>query len=169
MTSFRVRPRFRQETSLEVEAVKERIQSRLHQPDCPCQGYIVPGFHTHITLKIPKQEQHYWSPQLHLTLEAKAEGGTLIRGLYGPNPSVWGMFAFGYGVLIALFTFTAIIGFSLWSLKMDTTILWFLPIIVVLLAGLYMVAQFGQKLGAEQTFALHHFYEETLGERAVVN
>jgi hypothetical protein len=29
--------------------------------------------------------------------------------------------------------------------------------------GLYFVSQIGQKLGAEETFALHHFVEENLG------
>ena len=30
---------------------------------------------------------------------------------------------------------------------------------------LYLVAQFGQKIGAEQMFTLHHFFEDSIGHR----
>jgi hypothetical protein len=39
-----------------------------------------------------------------------------------------------------------------------------LPFFLGGLAILYFVAQTGQKMGAEQTFQLHHFFEESIGE-----
>lgn len=161
MTSFRVRPRFEQETDTPLADIEERIRAHLKQPDACCVGRIIPG---HIVLSVPEEELHFWSPQLSLSLEENGEG-TLIRGLYGPAPSIWLMFAFGYGILSFLVMVVGIVGFSRMSLGLDAPILWALPFLVGGLVVLYIIAQVGQKVGAEQTFTLHHFFEEAIRER----
>jgi hypothetical protein len=47
----------------------------------------------HAYLKIPEHEQNYWSPELHITVEA-VEGGSLVNGVVGPKPKIWTMFMF---------------------------------------------------------------------------
>lgn len=147
------------------EQVEANIKNQLAQPGCPCIGRVIPG---HIVLKIPTELQHYWSPQLDLSIEPHEEG-TLIRGLYGPNPSVWVMFAFGYGAIAILAMFIAIIGFSQVSLGGNAPILWALPVLGGIAIGLYVASQIGQKLGAEQTFTLHHFFEEAIDAKVHIN
>jgi len=161
MTSFRIRPRFQVTVPNTPTQVEEGFKIRLAQPACPCIGRVIPG---HTVLKIPAESQHYWSPQLDLSIEPHEEG-TLIRGLYGPNPSVWFMFAFGYGAVAILGMFIAIIGFSQVSLGNNAPVLWALPVLGGIAIGLYIASQIGQKLGAEQTFTLHHFFEETIHAR----
>jgi hypothetical protein len=39
-----------------------------------------------------------------------------------------------------------------------------LPFLLGGLVILYFIAQTGQKMGVEQTFQLHHFFEESIGE-----
>lgn len=165
MTSFRLRPRFRHFSQMPPEAVQSHLQAHLDAPHAPCVSQGVPGF---VVLKIPEPDRHYWSPQLTLTLEPEGEG-TLIRGLYGPNPTVWTMFMFAYIGIGTLALFVAIIGFSRVNLGLDAPILWALPILGGLALALYIVAQMGQKTGAEQTFRLHHFYEEALGAQVHVH
>ena len=162
MTSLRIRPRFNQILSETPNSVEERMKLKLKEPENDCVGRVIPGF---IILKIPHKERHYWSPQLSLSLE-EHEDGTLIRGLYGPNPTVWAMFTFGYSALGIIALFIAIIGSSKVSLGLDAPILWVLPVLAGLALILYFVAQTGQKIGVEQTFTIHHFYEEAIGEKS---
>lgn len=121
----------------------------------------------HIVIKIPKEEQHYWSPQLSLSLEEE-EKGTLIRGLYGPSPNVWALFAFGYGALSVLWMFHAIVGFSIWQMGNGSMVLLssFLEPFLALL--LYIAAQMGQKKGAEQLYRLHFFFEGIVHSKLII-
>jgi hypothetical protein len=165
MTSFRIRPRFELWVPESPDAVQARIHSRLNDVRDICNGTTIPG---HIVLKIEAEEQHFWSPQLSLNLEAQDEG-TLISGLYGPNPNVWLLFTFGYGTIGMLALFISIFGFSRMSLGMSAPILWALPVLGAAAVGLYLASQIGQKLGAEQTFTLNHFFEEAIGRRVHVH
>lgn len=165
MTSFRVRPRFQTVTATPLATLEERIRQHLKQPDACCVGRMIPG---HIVLSVPEKELHFWSPQLSLSLEEE-EGGTLIRGLYGPAPAIWLMFAFGYGVLAFLTMIVAIVGFSSVNLGISAPILWALPFLAGGLIALYMIAQVGQKIGAEQTFTLHHFFEDAIKEKVHIH
>ncbi len=158
MTSFRLRPRFQHHCSHTPEEIQSMIREKLEAAPCDCIASINDAY---ITLRIPLQDRHYWSPQLNLSLEA-TENGTLIRGLYGPNPTVWAMFFFGYAAIGVLALFIAIVGFSQKALGIDAPVLWALPVLGIAALFLYFTAQLGQKTGAEQTFTLHHFYEDTV-------
>lgn len=116
----------------------------------------------HITLAIPAIDRHFWSPQLSLSFE-ETEEGTIIRGLYGPNPTVWAIFFFGYIALGILTLFALVAGSSQWMLGMGAPILWVIPVCAVVAIVMYFVAQAGQKMGAEEMYRMHHFYEETVG------
>lgn len=165
MTSFRIRPRFSVISELPQEEILESMKQELKKEECECIGVVIPG---HATVKIHPNNIHFWSPQLDLSLEDE-DKGTLIRGLYGPNPSVWSLFAFGYLVIGILFMFIIIIGFSAVSLNEDTYVLWGLPILIGLAIGIYLLSQLGQKIGAEQTFTLHHFIEKVLEQKVGIN
>lgn len=169
MTSFRVRPRFRREIRQSPETLSKNIEEQIHHQNSPFIMSSVPGVHSHIILKIPTVERHYWSPQLSLTLEEQEDGQTLVRGLYGPAPSVWTLFTFGYAVLSILSFFAFALGFSQWNLGMPAPILWVLPIVLLLFIGMYVLAQLGQKMGAAQTYKLHYFFENLLEEQIGIN
>jgi hypothetical protein len=158
MTSFRLRPRFQHHAPYTPEEIKAMVSQKLAAASCGCIGSVNDGY---ITLRVPLGERHYWSPQLNLSLEAE-EGGTRIRGLYGPNPTVWAMFFFAYAAIGTLSLFIAIIGFSQKALGMEAPVLWALPVLGSLALVLYITAQMGQKAGVAQTFALHHFYEDVI-------
>lgn len=162
MTSFRIRPRFKhlcQEPSKDLET---RIKAELDKEGAICVGDCLPG---HINLKIPFAQRHFWSPQLNITIEEVEGEGTVIRGLYGPNPTVWAIFFFGYVATGVLIFFLGMWGLTRYSLGMPAGILWAVPVLVAVGIILYLIAQFGQKLGAEQMFTLHHFYEELVHDK----
>ena len=161
MTSFRIRPRFKITSYLSPIEIQQRIKNRLKTHPNECTGKVIPHF---ILLKIPLENQHYWSPQLSLQLEEE-EGITVIRGLYGPNPNVWSLFTFGYATMGILSLFVSIIGTSKLSLGKNAYELWTLPIFAIGIILLYISSQVGQKLGAEETFTIHHFLEEALEQK----
>lgn len=163
MSSLHIRPRFKDTYNLKPEEVVELVRKHLAEMECGCSAKILPDF---IVLNIRKQDQHFWSPQLSLSFELDEDGErTVIRGLYGPNPTVWAFFTYGYAALGILATFIGMYGFSQYSLGQEAYILWSLPVLAVVGLVLYVVAQFGQKIGAEQMFTLHHFFEDAIGHR----
>ncbi|MBR9919527.1 MAG: hypothetical protein GYB31_01730 [Bacteroidetes bacterium] len=157
---FHVRPRFQVESDQSVDDIAANIKSALQREGATCKGRIKHGF---ATLWIPHEEQHYWSPQLTLTLEKTEEGTSLLRGVYGPRPSVWTMFIFFYSVIGFAMMVISIVGFSNVSLDKSGKILWLLPVLFVIFLSLYLVAYFGQKLGQKQMVVLHLFVEKSTG------
>ena len=157
-THLRIRPRFRTETPLAPDAIKERIEQALESEEKKCTGKIVDN---HVILKIPKNEQHYWSPMLTLELES-TEKGSLIRGLFGPKPAVWTMFVFFYSAIGFLTMMGLIFGLSQMMLKMDAYGLWTVPVGVFLLVGLFVLSKVGQRLGHDQMRLLKDFLDQSL-------
>ena len=164
MSSFRIRPRFIQSLHESPEEIYGKFRDRLTEKDGQVTGIAIPN---HIILKIHEEQRHYWSPQLSLSLEEKGDG-TLVRGLYGPNPNVWATFFFGYAAIGIIALFTGMIGLSQWFLGLTAYWLWAIPVCLFIFLLLYLIAQAGQKVGAQQMFELHHFYEETIGEKVVI-
>ncbi|MDN5204691.1 hypothetical protein QQ008_25090 [Fulvivirgaceae bacterium BMA10] len=159
LPSYSIRPRFKIETAYSVEDLGEKIKMGLNQENAPCKGQVYPGYST---LYLPREEQHYWSPQLTLTFE-ETENGSLLRGLYAPRPAVWTMFVFFYSAIGFAILLVAVIGLSYLSLGKSATLLWLIPVFVVLFLTLYLVAYFGQKMGRDQMITLHRFVEKSTG------
>ncbi|WP_323757367.1 hypothetical protein [Roseivirga sp.] len=164
MSSLRIRPRFKTTvkgtTNDCVNEIKEAIDQNQEFIGLVSEQYCV--------IKICLEERHYWSPQLTLTFEVQAEGGLEIRGLYGPKPSVWAVFFMSYAALGVLSLFVGVFGLSQLMLEKEAPILWAIPIMAAIGIGLYLVAQAGQKVGAEQMFRIHHFYEQVIKHRVTL-
>ncbi|MCR9063406.1 MAG: hypothetical protein NXI00_05545 [Cytophagales bacterium] len=164
MTSIRTRPRFRLESSLRPEEIKNRLKEKLIN-----HGEITGAFYDiHCSFDISISQRHFWSPHLNLNLE-ETETGTILRGRYGPAPTIWTVFMFAYGALGISFLFIALFGLSQMALKQASPILWALPVITVGIVTLWLIGQTGQKLGVEQTFRIHHFLEDAIGENIHVH
>ncbi len=164
MSSFRIRPRFKHfikankadlERSICAALEQEKQFVFLHVPD------------KLLSIKINPQERHIWSPQLDLSFEQEGEN-VIVRGLYGPDPRLWVIFFFGYVVIGFASLLISIWGLSVWMIGGDTTILLALPVLGFLALLLYLFSQTGQKLGAQQLFDIHHFYERVSKDRIIV-
>ncbi len=158
MTSFRIRPKFEIHMDQSVEEVTAGLKKALIDEDHPFDLVEIPG---HLILKIKEADQHYWSPQLNMKFESD-ETQTIVRGRFQPHHNVWTLFVLCYLAIGVITLFIGIIGFSRMSLGMSSQILWSLPILAAVAFGLYFISQLGQKLGAEETYDLHHFAERTL-------
>ena len=160
---YHVRPRFQVEVPDDLETITSRIRTGLKQDDAPCQGKINKDF---VTLQLHPEEQHFWSPQLTLSIEKTPEG-SLLRGLYGPRPTVWTMFVFFYTAIGFSALIILIVGLTNRMFDEPSNILWWIPVLLVVFVSLYWVAWQGQKLSHDQMVKLHRFLEDTVGVRCV--
>lgn len=168
MSSFRIRPRFKHVVSLDQDLLETSLKEQIKESETFSSTYS-PG---HLIVKISPKFRHYWSPQLSLSFEKHEDDGltgTLIRGLYGPNPTVWAIFFFGYASISVIALFAAIFGFSQVMLGQSGMVLWILPGCGIAALILYLFAQTGQKIGAQQMYDLHHFYESQIKERVEIS
>lgn len=123
----------------------------------------VKKFPGYVTLRIPEEDQHFWSPLLHLSLEPLGESKTVISGIYGPNANVWSIFLYGYLFFGTLSLFAGLLGISQWIVGVSSWGLYAFAGLIAAVIGLYFLAQFGQKLAARQTYLLHLTYEAAIG------
>lgn len=166
MSSLRVRPRFKEELPISAKEYKFRLSKAIDE-SVDFTGLVSENY---AVIKIPAHERHYWSPQLALTIESSDDNeGVVLGGLYGPKPSVWALFFMCYSALGILSVFVIVIGLSQIILDKPALVLWMLPVLVAVALVLYLVAQAGQKLGAEQMFRIHHFYEDLFKDRISIS
>lgn len=161
MSSFRLRPRFSHVIDLDVEAAVELITyyAREHADRCEVKSF--PGF---VSLHVVEKDTHYWSPRLSLSLEPEDEGKTRVIGTYGPNTNVWAAFLYGYMLVGSVGLFSGILGACQFWLGMQAWGLWIATLMLLIAVVMYLTAQFGQKIGAQQTFLLHQIYESAVGQ-----
>ena len=157
-SKLHIRPRFQLEVPLDPAIIKDQIKLALDSNESTCKGNIVDN---HVILRIPVSQQHYWSPQLTLTVDT-LDGGSQIRGLYGPKPGVWTMFVFFYSAIGFLTLMGLIFGLSQMMLNMDAYGLWSFPVGSFLLFGLFIISKIGQGLGHDQMHQLKDFLDNTL-------
>ncbi|MFY0591606.1 hypothetical protein [Roseivirga sp.] len=155
MSNLSIRPRFKEELKSSAEAYKVLIQNTI-DTTTEFSGLVSQRY---CVIKISQERRHFWSPQLTLSIEEKADDLLEIRGLYGPKPSVWAIFFMSYAALGLLTLFAAIYGMSLSMLNKPSQILWSIPIMALIALLLYLVSRTGRKMGNEQMLEIHQFYE----------
>ncbi|WP_298902482.1 GTP-binding protein [uncultured Psychroserpens sp.] len=131
--------------------------------------FIVSRIDDHVFIKIPKVKQHFWSPQLHLEINKnEAASGSIIYGLFGPNPTVWTMFMFFHFVVAGLFIGFGIWSYVNWSLGNDYAIQLFVTLLMIVIwFVLYFGGRLGKKTGMNQMHELHHFMRDTLRNKNI--
>ncbi len=119
------------------------------------EGIVVRAFPGLVGLHIADAQRRAWSPRLLLNFESRPDGSTIIEGVYGPEIEIWSVFLYGYIFSGMIGMFSAILGGAQWFISSYPWALWVTGAMAVVAAGLYLAAQFGQKLGAWQTVQLH--------------
>jgi len=157
VSSFRIRPIFSQTLDLGIDEVQERIVQTVEIDED--RRFEVKNFPNFICLRIREKDRHFWSPRLNLGLETTADGHTHIEGAYGPNANVWGLYLYSYLAIGTLGVFSASLGLVQYAMNRHPWGLWVTGGLIILAAAMYVIAQFGQKLGAQQMYMIHQIYE----------
>lgn len=168
MSSIRIRPRIRQFSNFSEEELLNNYQQLLDSGKYPFTGRVVQH---HLFVKCNSAKQHFWSPELTLEVVknymkddeySEHKEPTLVRGYVSPKPSIWTFFAFAYIGLGLLCLGFVVYGTSQMMLDQPTNMLWYALVCLVLIAGVFVATQIGQRLGEEQTQTLLKFVNEGL-------
>lgn len=154
MSTLEIRPRFRRIADLTPDAFLERMNLALADTSEGVTGTINENY---LTLRLPTEDQHFWSPVLNLSVHPH-EHGSSIRGLCGPRPSVWLMFVFFYSFLGFAAMIIMVMGFSQLNLGLGAGILWLLPVIGLVIGLMYLTARAGQRMAREEMHRLFDVY-----------
>lgn len=148
-----LRPRFTIDFNASPESVINRFSETFKTKKTNCRGVIVDY---HIFISVPKKDEHFWSPQLHLEFIKMDENITEIKGLFGPKPQVWTFFMFIHFVVGGLFLVFSTMLYTKISLKES----YFFPLMMVIFLPLfwillYFLGKIGKDTGKPQIKILH--------------
>ena len=153
---IRLRLRFYKDVEENIESVRRKFEN--YRSDCKtdCQLKIK---HNHIWMNMPDSKKQYWSPHLHLELEENENNETHIRGLFGPEPTLWTLFMFLHFMVAGIFIIFSAMAYSHYVLKSSTTIDFVVMILMVMVWFLlYFIARqirfkgYGQMIELEEKF-----------------
>ena len=157
-----LRPRFKMELNQNNQTVLKTFEGfKASQKD-----FIITRVNDHVFIKMPREKQHFWSPELHLEINEIDETTSMLHGLFGPKPTVWTMFMFFHFIVAGLFFAFGIWAYSNWSLKNDYILQLFVVILMVVLwIGLYIGGRLGKATGKEQMHQLNDFMNKILNHQ----
>lgn len=154
-----LRPRFHVDLALSKEKLLQKFHQHLAAKKSDFPHKIIDD---HMFIDIPKKDNHFWSPQLHLEVVAQEEGARL-KGLFGPKPQVWTLFMFVHFVVGTSFLGCAAWAYSNASLGKDMAVpmifLFVLPLVWIIL---YLIGRLGRDTGKKQMKKLQQFTLDTL-------
>ncbi|MCK0177698.1 GTP-binding protein [Flavobacteriaceae bacterium S0862] len=154
-----LRPRFK----IELKKNNQEVLKVFEEAKKTQKDFIVSRVDDHVFIKIPKADEHFWSPQLHLEIMEIDKNSSRLFGLFGPNPTVWTMFMFFHFIVAGLFIGFGIWAYTNWTLKTDFAIQLFVAILMIVLwVALYFGGRLGKATGRDQMVLLHNFMNSLL-------
>lgn len=154
-----LKPRFRIEVEQGENQILDNLKKRLKKENCNFRSQIAD---MHVIIDVPQEDEHYWSPQL--TIEViKEDNKTIVKGLLSPKPKVWTFFMFLHFVVAISFFVFLVMFYTQYKLNQEYkfAMIMFIAMPIAWII-LYLVGQFGKKLGYEQMLQLHNFLIESL-------
>ena len=149
-----LRPRFK----IEIPRYNEAILSDFQNAKATQSEFIVIRVEEHVFIRFPKDKQHYWSPQLHLEIHKIDDNSSVVKGLFGPNPTVWSLFIFLHILIAGLFIAFIIWTYTNWSLEKSLTTPASLTILMVLIwVSLYFVGSYRKATSINDMRLLSNF------------
>ena len=150
--SIVLRPRFQKEVSKSMDAILENANKlKIEVKD----DYRIKVSDHHIYFFITLAKRKYYSPHLHVELIENEDKTTHVKGLFGPDQTVWTFFMFLHFFVGGVFLIFMMIAYSHWSLHqsvvVDCAVMFFMAILWMLL---YFQARINRKKCAPQMYKL---------------
>lgn len=159
MHAIEIRPRFTLVSSLS----KSKVLTDLEAETATDSKVFCKILDDHAYIKIVQKDHHFWSPELHLTVEETTDGSQ-IKGIVGPAPTVWTMFMFFYFAAIGAVLFAGIYCYSDWVINQDRSNLWPIPASLGLLLAVFLASKSGERIARRQTETLKLPLRKVLAE-----
>lgn len=152
-----LRPRFQLELLDAKETILAAFENSEEKP------FLVNRIDDHVFIKFSVEQQHFWSPQLHLEINELEDKGSKLYGVFGPNPTLWTFFMFLHFGVATVFTILGIWAYSSASLHRPYALqLGLMGFMLVLWFILYAFGRAGRLKGKPQMHELHTFMMEVL-------
>ena len=136
---IRLRLRFYKDVTENIDVVRQKFENYKVNG---AKDYQLKTKHNHAWMNVPEAKREYWSPHLHLELEPKQDGGTHIRGLFDPDPTLWTLFMFLHFMVAGIFVIFSGIAYSDYVLKNSTTMDFVVMLLMVIVWFLlYFIAK----------------------------
>ncbi|MBK0370427.1 hypothetical protein [Flavobacterium agrisoli] len=117
----------------------------------------------HVWIFINGERKKYYSPHLHLELEKSNENETHIRGLFGPDPTLWTFFMFLHFIIAGVFLIFCGILYTHYTLKNAiTTDYTILSLLVISWFMLYFIARKIRYKGNDQMQELEKLFNKII-------
>lgn len=162
-SEIHLRPRFKIDLEKSQEELLQQFKSNLKDRDCKYCSKIVDG---HIFINVPKEEDHFWSPQLQIEIEKVKDNKSVLKGLFGPKPTVWTLFMFIHFALGTGFIAFSIMAYVQHMLKKDHSFALTMVVAIPLLwVFMYFFGRIGRRAGHKQMDELHDFMIKTIDKK----
>ncbi len=156
-----LRPSFDKDISKSIEEILEnanRLKSEVKEE------YRIKVSDNHIFFFIKLDKRKYYSPHLHVELTENEDKSTNVRGLFGPDQTVWTFFMFLHFIIAGVFLVFSMIAYSHWRLKQPTTLDFsIMGIMVVFWFALYFQARINRKKCQPQMHLLNDLMHQVIG------
>ena len=155
-----LRPRFKIDSVEGASDLINRFKEKLNSGDCKYCSKIVDN---HIFIDVPLNQDHFWSPQLHVEVVEGETNLGIVKGLFGPKPQVWTLFMFLHFAIGILFLVFVTMLYVRWTL--DAHLIFpvvMVAVLPVIWIALYVFGRLGRKKGKSQMEELHQFLLDTL-------
>lgn len=147
-----LRPRFHKDVALEAEKILEKASKLKEEVK---EEYRIKISDNHIFFFITPSKQKYFSPHLHVELFPNEDKTTHVKGLFGPDQTVWTFFMFLHFIIGGVFLIFMMIAYSHWRLNLPTTFDFvIMTLMVVFWVGLYIQARINRKKCQPQMYEL---------------
>lgn len=157
--SIALRPKFEVESKNSVEKILEKAKALKKELKSDYQIKIIDE---HLYFYFSKEKRKYYSPFLHLELEAN-EDKTTVKGLFGPEQLLWTLFMFLHFIIAGLFLVFSMMAYTHWLLKqsivLDVVVISFMVVFWILL---YFIARINREKGVPQMHELEDLMYKVL-------
>ena len=156
-----IRPRFK----LRIEEDPDLALCHIFENSKKDDSIVSTKSKHYIFLKIPENQRHFWSPELSVRIEKTEFSEEVIAHcLLGPKPSVWLLFTFFYAFIGILSTIGGIFSLVIYQQDNDASLLWIIPLGIVLCVSIFFTSKLGQNKGRDQMLHLVSFLYHSLDE-----
>ena len=148
-----LRPRFKYKVHNSADKSLQTLRSHFDESEYKFRGEFVGE---HIIISVNKNDEHYWSPTVSLRILQHNEG-SVIKGLFGPKPEVWTLFAMLRLAMLTASIFLTIMGLVQLTLEKIPWALYGLLPILLLAIVVWIAGRIGKQAGQAQMDLLKHY------------
>lgn len=158
--NIELRPKFNKDvpkTMEEILANATKVKEEVKE------DYRVKISDHHIFFFITLAKRKYYSPHLHIELTQNGDKTTHVKGLFGPDQTVWTFFMFLHFIIAGIFLVFLMMAYSHWTLKQSTsTDFIVMGLMVIFWFALYAQARINRKKCQPQMHKLEELMNRVL-------